>query len=214
MEEQHRHTSKEFRPFLPHDKDSKILEIGAGYGPFLYTLEQLGYSNVQGIDLSSEQVKVAAELGLDVKKEEALAFLSTQKQSFDLIIGIDIIEHLDRDELVELIPLIREALKPGGGVIFRVPNLDAPFSSVYAHADLTHETYFNKSSALQLFRAGGFQTVDVSPSLIRNQKPLREVIRRLLWKTMVFRFKLGLFASGRTWNDVVFTPNLIITAKR
>lgn len=212
LKEQHNHFSREFKGLLPTDKDAKILEIGAGYGPFLYTLRELGYTNIRGVDLSEEQVEVAKKLGLPVELKDLSESLATEK--FDVILGIDILEHLSRDELSDIIPQIKQALNPGGIGLFRMPNLDSPLASVYAFADISHETFFNKSSATQLFSAAGFSHMEVYPSLIRNQLAWKEVIRRIIWWKLRIVLKVVLFATGRTWDDVVFTPNLIVRVKQ
>jgi hypothetical protein len=91
--------------------------------------------------------------------------------------------------------------------------MDAALSSVYAHADYSHEVFLNKSSALQILRSCGFRDVQVFPSLILNRNPVKEALRKILWSACIAQYKIQLFASGRTWNEVVFSPNLIIKAK-
>jgi 2-polyprenyl-3-methyl-5-hydroxy-6-metoxy-1,4-benzoquinol methylase len=210
--EQHNHFTKELIPLFPDNKEGRILEIGAGYGPFLYSLKKSGYHSIQGVDLSEEQVQVAEKLGLPVRLGDLNDAL--RDEEYDVIVGIDILEHLTRDELSEVLPKIQKALKPGGVGIFRMPNMDAPMASVYAFADVSHETFFNKSSAQQMFTAAGFAQTEVFPSLIRNQSAWKEAIRKVLWWKFKLVIKLLLFATGRTWNDVVFTPNLIVRVKR
>src|SRR4051812_43231134 len=41
---------------LPKDKNAMILDIGCGDGNFVYWMQQAGYTNAHGIDLSAEQV--------------------------------------------------------------------------------------------------------------------------------------------------------------
>src|SRR3989344_4094833 len=48
--------------FLTHfikDKNAKILDVGAGYGYFLYMIEKRGYKNVEGLEPSAEGVQVS-----------------------------------------------------------------------------------------------------------------------------------------------------------
>ena len=92
--------------------------------------------------------------------------------------------------------------------------MDSPLASVYAHADISHETFLNMSSALQLLKSVGFMDVEVHPSMILNRHPIKELIRKAIWKLNLWRMKLVLFATGRTWDEVQFTPNIIITAKK
>lgn len=46
-----------YGPFLPLNKNSKILDIACGMGQFLSLLKNKVHKNFQGIDLSQEQVE-------------------------------------------------------------------------------------------------------------------------------------------------------------
>jgi len=42
---------------LPEDKKAKIIDLGCGNGGFVYWLQQIGYQNAEGIDISAEQIE-------------------------------------------------------------------------------------------------------------------------------------------------------------
>src|SRR5262249_16540690 len=75
--ERHRTTFRAyFQHLLPEDKGAKILDIGCGYGPFLYFLQKEGYRNICGVDISPEQVEAARQLGIDnVYCDDLIPFL-------------------------------------------------------------------------------------------------------------------------------------------
>lgn len=205
----------EILPLLPQNKDQRILDLGCGYGELLMLLNEKGYKNTEGIDISPQQIQMAKELGVqNVQVADAFAYLDSQKNTFDVITGIDIIEHFSKDELVKLLGLIKSALKPNGTAIFRTPNMDAPFTSTYAFGDYTHQSFLNLSSAEQLFNAVGFSRVEVLPSYIKVKGALKETMRKLAWKWITFQAKLTLFASGKSTQGVLFTPNLIIKVQK
>ncbi len=196
-----------------YNKSSKNYDFGCGSGSLLSVLKDNGFTNLLGMDLSSEQVQLAHNLGVDcVKEQDALAYLKETNETYDLIFGMDIIEHFTKDELVELLSLIKQKLNPGGKAIFRTPNLDAPYATVFANGDFTHENYMNASSAQQVCLACGFHSVNVFPSSTKVQNPVKELLRKFLWGTLVFRAKLTLFATGRSTQNVLFTPNMIVVA--
>jgi len=125
--------------------------LGCGSGSLLMALKMAGYTNLLGMDLSDEQVKMAHEMGVsEVVLGDAMQFLRDASEGFDVITGMDIIEHFTKDELVELLQLIKGKLNPGGVAIFRTPNMDAPVASAFALGDFTHENYLNASSAEQV----------------------------------------------------------------
>lgn len=214
LEQQSFYYGKELICHLPVNKDAKVVDLGCGFGSFIHAAKNSGYTNLEGIDLSDEQVEVAHTLGIQEVRKQSIDAFFLEEGTYDCIVGIDIIEHLTKDELIDFLTGCLKKLNPGGRVLFRTPNMDAEMASVYAFADISHETFFNKSSALQLLNSVGLKNVEVYPSMIHNRSFIKEILRKVLWSCYLFQRKLVLFASGRTWGDVEFTPNIIITAKR
>ena len=205
---------KEILPLINLPKSARILDIGCGSGSFLKALSEQGYTEIAGIDLSEEQVKLAHQLGVtQVQQGDLVDFLNAADHKFDLISGMDIIEHFTKNELVDLLHLIQNYLNPGGIAIFRTPNLDAPMATVYANGDFTHENYMNASSAQQVMMACGFEKVQVFESNMQIPNALKEIIRKVVFSLLKFRFKLTLFATGRSTQNVLISPNMVIIAK-
>jgi 2-polyprenyl-3-methyl-5-hydroxy-6-metoxy-1,4-benzoquinol methylase len=192
-------------------KSARIFDMGCGSGSLLKGLKEAGYTNVIGMDLSEEQVTMAHGFGVsEVVLGDAMHYFRNSEEQFDVITGMDIIEHFTKDELVELLQLIQSKLKKGGMAIFRTPNMDAPIATAFAIGDFTHENYLNSSSAEQVMLSCGFGNVRVKGSFMRVNGFLKEGIRSLLYRIMSFRLKLQLFATARSTQKVLFTPNLII----
>jgi 2-polyprenyl-3-methyl-5-hydroxy-6-metoxy-1,4-benzoquinol methylase len=201
--------------FSQLDKNSKIYDMGCGSGSLIASLKENGFNHVLGIDLSQEQVQTAHTMGVnEVQFGDAIEHLKHNTQLYDVIVGTDIIEHFTKNELVELLQLIQKNLKPNGKAIFRTPNLDAPFASVFANGDFTHENYMNASSAQQVMMACGFPVVIVLPSMLQVQSPIKELIRKALYFCLNFFFKAVIFATGRSLQNILFTPNMIIVAQK
>ena len=205
---------KEILPLINLPKSARILDIGCGSGSFLKALSEHGYTEITGIDLSEEQVKLAHQLGVtQVQQGDLVEFLNAAEHKFDLISGMDIIEHFTKNELVDLLHLIQNYLNPGGIAIFRTPNLDAPMATVYANGDFTHDNYMNASSAQQVMMACCFEKVQVFESNMQIPNALKEIIRKVVFSLLKFRFKLTLFATGRSTQNVLISPNMVIIAK-
>jgi 2-polyprenyl-3-methyl-5-hydroxy-6-metoxy-1,4-benzoquinol methylase len=202
---------------LPDNKNSRILDIGCGYGNLLLYLQQQGYTHLEGIDLSPEQVATAHSIGLkNVQQADAFSYLQqlAPNATYDLICMFDVIEHLHKTELLQLLELIRSRLSEKGKAIFRTPNMDAPFTSIYAFGDFTHETLLNSRSATQLMRSAGFQMVNVVPSPIVGQSRLKTFWQNCLFIGISYLVKIVLFATARSSQGVLLTPNMIIVAQR
>lgn len=207
------------REIIPHfegvKKDVSIYDLGCGSGSLIHLLKEKGYVNLKGLDLSQEQVKVAHQMGVsEVQEGDAIEFLRSYSGKFDVIVGTDIIEHFTKDELVDLLKLIQDKLASNGKAIFRTPNLDSLFASVFANGDFTHENYLNASSAQQVMLACGFESASVHASDVSVQNPLKELLRKVLYLHYRLWFKLMIFATGRSTRNMVVTPNMIITAKK
>lgn len=207
--------SAEILPFLPSNKSIKILDIGCGFGSLIKLLKDSGYTELTGIDLSVSQVAIAHQFGLtEVQVNDINSFLTSKESFYDVITGVDIIEHFSKDELIDLLNIIKKSLKPDGIAIFRTPNNDAPFATIYSRGDFTHENYMNGSSAEQLMLSMGFSEIVVKNSHIVVAGFIKEIIRKIIWRTYTFRVKLLLFASGRGSKNVLLSPNMIIKVKK
>lgn len=216
IERDHLQFEADFSSLWPEDKSAAILEIACGYGNLLLLLRKKGYAKVEGIDISQDQVKIGQELGLDnISCEDLWDFLNKENQTvYSTIFGLDILEHFNKNELVDLLPRIKQKLLPGGKLILRTPNMDAPFASVFAYGDFTHESLFNSSSARQLFSSMGFSKVKVFPSGAAVEGVGKKILQIVFQPLFHLAFKLNLAISNRSSNGVLFSPNLIIVAEK
>jgi 2-polyprenyl-3-methyl-5-hydroxy-6-metoxy-1,4-benzoquinol methylase len=197
------------------DSTAKVFDLGCGSGSLIAAFKEAGYTRVSGMDLSEEQVKMAHAMGVsEVVLGDAMQYLRDASEGFDVITGMDIIEHFTKDELVELLQLIQSKLNKGGVAIFRTPNMDAPVASAFALGDFTHENYLNASSAEQVMLSCGFQEVSVLPSTMRVKGIFKEIVRRIAYDWLELIMKIQLFATARSTRKVLFTPNLIIVGRK
>jgi len=204
------HLEKEILPLLPTNKRSVVLDLGCGHGNLMMLLMHKGFTDVYGIDISLDQIRMANELGLaNAMHGDILQYLSNNSEKFDVILGIDIVEHLKKGELTGLMKEIYIALKPNGVAVFRTPNADGIGNTVFSAGDFTHENILNGFSAEQICLSAGFNNVQVLKSYIHNPKPIQELIRKLLWTFFTFNTRLKIFAAGISNKKVLLTPNLL-----
>src|SRR5271166_1819331 len=102
-------------PRLPQNRASRIAELASGHGSFLWWLKGEGFRHVTGIDSSSEQVLVAREVECVVEEADVVGWLEQQPaQSVDALVGIDLIEHLSKDDFMNMLKHSSRVLAPGG----------------------------------------------------------------------------------------------------
>lgn len=211
MRDDHLHYKHELLPFLPVDRSAKIVEMACGYGSLLKFLTDLGYSP-KGFDLSADQVGMANELGVSAEVLDIQDWIQGNDGPIDTLLAIDLIEHFDKSELLDLLIDIRSKIKSNGTFIARTPNMDGILPNQYAFGDFTHGALINSSSAIQLFKAAGFSSVEIHASCVKV-RGVKEVLRSLTWGLVKLRARAQLFGSGRSTQGAIYTPNLIIIAK-
>ena len=120
--------------------DKPALDIGCGRGEWLELLKEQGY-HAKGVDLNTSMVAACQEMGFDVVHQDALAYLKQQEQqTFNVISGFHIAEHLPFEQLFELIQIAKEKLVPGGLLILETPNPESiQVGSCSFYLDPTHK---------------------------------------------------------------------------
>ena len=142
-------------PHLPRDRDGVVLDCGCGEGYLVSWLQARGYRRAGGVDASPEEVAVAHRLGLPVECAEIAPSLAARSGSVDFLIFRNVLEHLYKSEVVEMLLAAYRALRPGGAVWIQVPNAESPFGARLRYADFTHELAFTQVSISQVLRVCG-----------------------------------------------------------
>lgn len=195
-----------YDPFLPSDKNSKILDIGCGMGQFLLLLKNKGYKNFQGIDLSKEQIDFCKTIGINkIKLIDAFDFLKDKNEVYDFIIANDFIEHIEKNKILKFLSLIYKSLKKGGKLILKTSNTSNFLALDARYIDFTHSVGFSPQSLKQILVVSGFQKVKIYP----YAKPLltkriiyyfRKSIFNLIWKLLV-----GYYPLDRIYSYLIFS---------
>ena len=183
--------------WLPPDQGAVFLDLGCGHGEFLYFLRSRGYKNTYVVDLCEGELARAQQLGMgNLICGNVFDYLPGQKERFEVISALNFFEHLRKDEILKVLPLIHQALKPGGRLLAVTPNGVSPFGGASRYWDFSHETGFTPSSWRQLARLSGFKEARFEEYGPIPQSVLGAV-RCALWQVvrlgldMVSRLELG-----------------------
>lgn len=214
-----RHSSEDYdlnvSPHLPANTKSRIVDVGCGWGQFLWWLKGRGFTAIEGVDLGPAQVKQCQSLGFEARQtSDSAVFLKERPAQFDLITMHHIIEHVDTSVGLNLLRAAHNALKPGGRIIVQTPNMNAVSAGYLRHIEMTHVTGYTDSSLAETLIMAGFQNVQVFGS----KTPFSLAPRRLLWLGMQSASRLlwrtMLFAELGSDTPRVLTKNIYAVGER
>ncbi len=135
-------------------RNSRILDVGCSSGMLLSDLQALGFSEFTGIDVSEKAVALAKSRGFadcHVMDGQAPAFA---KNSFDIIISSDSLEHMENDK--RALANWYELLKPGGMLVVFVP----AYNFLWSNHDIINHHYrrYTRSGLKSALTGAGFET--------------------------------------------------------
>lgn len=206
-----------YGPCLPSNPRTAILDLGCGSGAFLRYLDQKGFENAVGAEISREQVDscIAAGLKNVLLVDDTREFLQGRQQTYEFIMMRDVLEHVEKPEIVGLLERVRDALKAGGLLVLKVPNAVGVAASFTRYMDFTHEVSFTELSLAQLLRSVGFSEVYVKPTkTFYRSKPkgwLFEAVRVLYYRWL--RLLYFMECPGSNYPRI-FTNTIIAVARR
>jgi SAM-dependent methyltransferase len=158
---------------------TKILDVGCGTGANLEMLSQFGQA--QGVDVSAEALSFCRERGLANVKQGQAEALPYEDDSFDLVTGLDVVEHLD-DDLAGLKEM-RRVLRRGGHALLFVP----AFMFLWGVQDdiSNHRRRYTLSGLKHVARQAGFEVERTTYVNISFFAPI--LLGRLLMRALRLR---------------------------
>jgi len=201
-----------FGRLLPQDRGARILEFGCGYGVFLHFLRREGYQNVEGVEISPEQVELARRLGIpNVTCADGVAFLQDRPERYDCVVAIDVLDHFPKGQVFDVLRAVRNALRPEGRLIVQAVNGSGPLAGRLRYGDFTHEFALTPDSARQLLGAAGFKDIRIfgTDPFVHG---FRSLVRVLAWKTIKAVLWVYLVAETGVTRGHILTQNVIAVA--
>lgn len=197
---------------LPADRGVRILDAGCGPGGLMRLLRANGYTRVEGVDVSPDQIHLAQQDGLTAIEADLFDYLEGRDDRFDVILAIDLLEHFDVANVLRLLALFRNSLAPNGQLVLRTPNASGPFGARLRYGDLTHGLAFTPSSIRQALLTTGYTKASVRP-----QEPaphgLFSMVRLVLWRLLALGAKAYLAVETGVLRGHIVSQNLIAVAR-
>lgn len=144
---------------------------------------------------------------------DAFDFLKKNTEHFDLVVMNDIIEHLNKQEIIQILEFVNKNLVENGKTIIKTPNSSNPIlANSGRYIDFTHEIGFTEESLSQILRVSGFREVRVYPQdvYIFYKNPLN-YIAKFISKILNLIFRLLFLLYGRKTTKI-FTKDIIAVA--
>jgi len=221
---------EKFIAFL--NKESKILEIGPWNGGFsLYVKEkqELININIHLLDISSSTIELLKKQtetqSFQIHLKDSIEFLSEKKvDKYDLIVMRHVLEHMDKEYISKLIPLLVENLSETWSILIEVPNIgNFPYGFYYSFFDFTHVTYFTFESLAEAFLLNTnselkIETYNLHFPLEFTGKSiigiLKEIIAKIFihWST-IFTFLIMKIHGDRIGSWQVYSPFIFCRIK-
>ena len=207
----------QYAPYLPVDKMARILDIGFGSGWFLAACLKLGYQNLFGADFGIQHKDYIRDwasdrIAISEIRSNVGEFLSDKKEQFDFIHMSHVIEHIPKHSLFWVVDSLFWALRRGGTLLLRTPNMEGPCANSSLYVTLAHEYGFAGSNLVSLLDICGFDEVRLlnfqehSPTF---KQRFGSLLRWPFLKEARIRHRLfGVNHGGE------FGPELIVIGKR
>ena len=154
-------TAESIALFMKKQKLHDILDVGCGTGRLVKYLNSYGFE-AKGCDLYDKALKIAKKINKinTIVKSDA-GKLPFKNNSFDLITGISLIEHLSKKNGTLFIREARRILKRNGYIFLITPNFNSPLRFIlrekwFGYSDPTHINFFTPLSLANLLKDYGF----------------------------------------------------------
>lgn len=199
------------------NKEAAILDIGCGAGQLLKVLQNKGFTNLSGVEIDKGQYEEAKKIVPEatISNDDIFVFFKNHQKTYDYIFMVDVIEHMPKDKVVQLLSEIYKKLNKGGKFLIRTPNADSPLiASRFRYIDFTHTFILNQESMGTILREAGFNTFTFRASYI-PRKGIKGFIVKLIQKTFDIILRLYLFTYiHEAAKRIILTPNFNTIAKR
>ncbi len=163
--------------------DSRILDVGCGQGRLIQALHAEGFSNVSGLEIDRVAIEHCASQGLAVRSHDLTRPPPSDLGVFDFIILLHVLEHMPKDEIVNVLRNLSLLLSERGRLLVAVPNAQSNTGSYWAFEDFTHSTIFTTGSLYYVTKMAGLSKCEILDRYCSaGTSPVMKIARFILMK--------------------------------
>lgn len=192
---------------------SHVLEIGFGNGSFAGWIAQYT-ENYIGIEANDELIARAHLAGFAAQKASPEIFSKLADQQFDLIAIFDVLEHLDKEQIIETLKFCRQLLNKSGKIIIRIPNGDSPFSGPIFNGDITHKNILGSKAIHQIAIMTGLDVINIKNAAFPIfGMGIKTALRRAMITLLRHTAEITINATFNGNERLPIAPNLVAILK-
>jgi len=168
---------------VPKEVKSKnsFLDIGFGRGEFIELLKEEKLKNVEGVDINKKYVLDAKKKGYSVFQDDALRYLYLSEKKFYGISAFHLIEHINFNQLFDLMLVCSKKLVKGGVLILETPNVEnIKVGANSFNLDYTHKLRLPSLLIKTLLEYLDFKKIEFL-YLQPEKKQIKDDVERLLY---------------------------------
>jgi hypothetical protein len=140
------------------------VDIGSGDGEFIALCHHLGYQDITAVDFRAmekfrEITKIFPTIHATDLSGNIGDHFANINETYDVIHMSHVIEHIPKYGLFYAMDGVFKALKIGGALIIRTPNMGAPAALSSLYVTLAHEYGFTGSNLKSLLDICGFDNI-------------------------------------------------------
>ena len=142
------------------DNNPSLLDIGSGRGEWIQKCKAKGFNSI-GLELDPKMVDDCKKLNLNIKQGDALSLLDDfAEDSFSIVSAFHVIEHMNHENINELLIQSKRILKPDGLLILETPSIDnIMVSSKSFYIDPTHINPIHPDLLAFMSKRNGFEKI-------------------------------------------------------
>ncbi len=166
--------SRIIESMIPDGQNKNAIDIGAGPGYFSSILKSRNWKTT-AIDTDPENIENLKKIINQAILGDAISELShLEPDSYDLVLALELIEHMPRELGEKLLKLIYKTLVPGGALLISTPNKLSPegLGGYYVEEKLrgkkwyawdhTHIYIYSSFEIIRLLKSFGFSVSRVT----------------------------------------------------